>query len=441
MSHPLTSQEIKALHNHFADHPSSAVIQRAVMRSGVFEASYNPEARKKLNRVFSVEVETGEVTNQRNSGRCWMFATLNTLRHQFAKKYKVKAFELSQAYLYFWDKIERANIFYEKILRTAEKEANDREVRFYLTELDGPAGDGGQWAMAAGLIQKYGVVPAYAMPETFNTNDTTGFRETLNLKLRRDAKVLRQLKQDGADENELSGQRQKMLEEVYRMTAMAVGEPPATFDLEYRDDDKKHHLKKNLTPTAFLHDYFDMDLDDYVVLTNSPDKELNKSYSMPAQDNIIEGKPIIFVNVEMDALRKAAVAQLKDGQTVWFGNDVLKQMNRKEGLLDTELYKTGDLFDVDLTMSKADRLRYGEASVSHAMTLTGVDLDGEKVRQWKVENSWGEKNGEKGYFVMSDSWFEAFTYEVVVRRKYLTEAQRKIADMEPVQLAPWDSLA
>jgi aminopeptidase C len=441
MAHQLTRQEIEEMQVKFADNSQAAVVQRAAMRNGVLEASYNSKAKEKLNRTFSVEVETGGVTNQRHSGRCWLFATLNTLRHQFAKKYKLKDFELSQAYLYFWDKIERANIFYDRILETADRPTDDRLVKFYLTELGGPGGDGGQWAMAAGLIEKYGVVPSYAMPETFNTNDTTGFAQALNLKLRHDAKILRELKTSGANTEKLNARRQALLAEVYRMTAIAVGEPPATFDLEYKDDDKKYHLKKDLTPQQFFKDYFDMDPDNYVVLTNSPDKAYGKRYSLPSQDNIVGGQPITFVNVEMDALHAAAVSQLKDGQTVWFGNDVLKQMNRKEGLLDTELYKTAELFTVDLTMSKAERLQYGEAEVSHAMTLTGVDLDGDHVRQWKVENSWGDKNGEKGYFVMSDDWFEQFTYEVVIQRKYLTKAQLAIADSTPIPLPAWDSLA
>lgn len=441
MAHPLTGQEIEAIKTKFAGDPRTAVVQRAAMRAGVLEASYNPQARKKLNRTFSVEVETGDVTNQLHSGRCWLFATLNTLRHQFAKKYKLKDFQLSQAYLYFWDKVERANIFYDRILESADKPTDDRLVKFYLTGLGGPGADGGQWAMAAGLIEKYGVVPGYVMPETFNTNDTTGFAQALNLKLRRDARILRELKAEGAGADKLNARRQTMLAEVYRMTAIAVGEPPTTFDLEYKDDDKNYHLQKNLTPRQFFKDFFDMDPGNYVVLTNAPDKAYGKRYSLPSQDNIVGGRPITFVNVEMDALRKAAVAQLKEGQTVWFGNDVLRQMNRKEGLLDVELYKTAELFDVELTMSKAERLQYGEAEVSHAMTLTGVALDGDHVRQWKVENSWGEKNGKKGYFVMSDDWFEQFTYEVVVQRKYLTKDQLAVADATPVPLPAWDSLA
>ena len=225
------------------------------------------------------------------------------------------------------------------------------------------------------------------------------------------------------------------------MVAIAVGEPPKTFDLEYRDDDKNYHLEKNLTPISFFNKYFDVDLDDYVVLTNAPDHEYGKLYHLGAEDNVEGGSPILFLNEPMEYLEQAAVAQLKDGEAVWFGNDVLRQMDRKTGYLDTDLYKLEDLFDVDLSLSKADRLATGAGEVSHAMTLVGVDEDKGNIRQWKVENSWGDKSGEKGFFVMSQNWFKEYVYEVVVHKKYLTKDQQELLSSTPVELAPWDSLA
>ncbi|MFC6315791.1 C1 family peptidase [Lapidilactobacillus achengensis] len=437
MTHEIDQQQLQAFRDNFSA-ANLTVAQHAAMRSGVLEASYNPEVAVRLNRTFSVEVETGGVTNQKQSGRCWLFSLLNTLRHSFAQKYKVKDFELSQSYLYFWDKVESANIFYDNILRTADRPVDDREVAFYLA---GPGQDGGQWAMAASLVKKYGVVPQAAMPETFNTNATAGFGAALDLKLRRDAAILRELKNGGATAGEINARRQTLLSEVYRMTAVAVGEPPVSFDLEYRDDDKKYHRVADLTPQAFFTDYFTMDLDNYVVLTNAPDKPLDQAYRLPAEENVVGGLPIIFTNVAMASLRRAAIAQLRDGETVWFGNDVGKQSERKEGLLDPQLHQVDQLFGVDLSLNKADRFRYGEAEVTHAMTLTGVDLVADQATQWKVENSWGDEVGAKGYFVMSPAWFDEFTYEVVVQRKYLTAAELAVADGEPVVLPAWDGLA
>ena len=438
MAHELTLQELEKFSKELNANPQNQVVARAAQKSGVLAASYNERVQSKLTRVFSTELDTDNVTNQKHSGRCWEFATLNVLRHAFGKKYKAKNFTFSQAYNFFWDKIERANIFYNNILATADKPLDSHEVK---SHLDFAGGDGGQFHMAASLVEKYGVVPSYAMPESFNTNDTTGFATALGDKLKKDALVLRKLKNENKDD-EIEKTREKFLSEVYRMTAIAVGEPPKRFDLEYRDDDKKYHLDKNLTPLEFLHKYLsDVDLNDYVVLTNAPDHEYNKLYGLPGEDNIQGAYRIKLLNVPMEYLTTASIAQLKDGEAVWFGNDVLRQMDRKTGYLSTNLYKLNDLFGVNLDMDKADRLRTGVGEVSHAMTLVGVDEDQGDIRQWKVENSWGEKSGSKGYFVMSNEWFNDYVYEVVVHKKYLTEEQRKIAEGPITDLPLWDSLA
>lgn len=435
--HVLGAAETAALHAALEQQPAHEVISRAVIKNGVLAAAEDPQAAVRLNRTFSVELDTGKVANQKHSGRCWLFSTLNTLRHQFAAKYNVKDFELSQSYLFFWDKVERANIFYDNILKTADRPADDREVSFYLA---GPGEDGGQWAMSAALVQKYGVLPQSAMPESANTEDTAGFAATLDLKLRKDAVTLRQLVADHADAATIATTRQVALQEVYRMAAYAFGEPPATFDLEYKDDKQQYHRDAALTPQAFYQKYFATDLDDYVVVTNSPDKAENQLYSLPSQDNVVGGKHITFLNLPMDVLKRTAIDQLKTGETVWFGNDVLQQMSRQQGFLDSQLYKTADLFGVDLSLSKAQRLAYHEASVSHAMTLTGVDLVNEEPTRWKVENSWGEKNGDKGYFVMSDEWMTDFVYEVVVHKRFLTAEQQALLTQTPTELPAWDSL-
>ena len=437
MSHELTLQELAEFSANFNADPKNQVIARAAARSGVLEASYNERVAGRLTRVFSTELPTDNVTNQKQSGRCWLFSTLNVLRHDFGAKHKAKNFTLSQSYNFFWDKLERANLFYEKVIETADKPLDDREVRSYF---DFAGHDGGQWHMAVSLVKKYGVVPSYVMPESFNTSATNGLASALADKERKDALALRRLAQAG-DQEGLEKARKTFLNEIYRMVAIAVGEPPKTFDLEYRDDDKNYHLEKNLTPVSFFNKYFDVDLDDYVVLTNAPDHEYGKLYHLGAEDNVEGGSPILFLNVPMEYLEQAAVAQLKDGEAVWFGNDVGRQMDHKAGYLDTDLYKLEDLFAVDLSLSKADRLATGVGEVSHAMTLVGVDEDKGDIRQWKVENSWGDKSGEKGFFVMSHNWFKEYVYEVVVHKKYLTKDQQELLSSTPVELAPWDSLA
>ena len=433
----LTRKDLEQYQTNYRKQPRRAVIARAIQENGINNVARDPKAAVRLNHVFSVDLKTGKVANQKRSGRCWMFALLNILKQRVAKKIHVKDFQLSQNYLFFWDKIERANIFYERMIATAGRPTKDRTVDFYLSM---PGDDGGQWAMAAALVQKYGVVPQSVFPETAVTNNTMDFNAVMNLKLRRDGMQLRRLVQNDASDVEIMSARKRMLSEVYRITAESFGVPPRKFNFEYRDDKKKYHLVKNLTPKQFYKRYVGVDLNQYVVATNSPDKKMGQKYSLPSQDNVVGGKQIEFLNMPMKFLKQAAIKQLKAGEPVWFGNDVLQQMSRKHGLLDSHLYHRAELFDVNLQMSKADRLAYHEACVSHAMVLTGVDLVNGQPTKWKVQNSWGTKAGKNGYFVMTDDWMNQFVYEMVVQLKYLPKAQQQINQQTSIALKPWDSL-
>lgn len=435
----LTDDIVEKLHKDFISRDSAQVISRAVQKNGIDAASEDPHHSIRDNRVFSYEIKTGKVSNQRHSGRCWSFATLNTLRHKFAQKYKCKDFELSQNYLFFWDRIERANRYLQIVIDTASRDLHDRLVDFYTSfALD----DGGQWANAASIVEKYGVVPEYVMPDTFNTKDTTAVADVMSYLMKQDALILRKMVKDGANDDDLKNKRMAMMSEVYRVAAYAFGEPPKKFNLEYKDDDKKAHRVANLTPQTFYHQYFDMDFRDYVVVTNAPDHEYDKLYAMPEQDSVEGGIPIQFANVPFQYLEDAALAQLKAGETVWVGNDILQQMDRKRGLMDSKLFRRDELLDIPMTMSKKDRLKSRQAMVSHAMTLTGFDMadNNNTPIRWKIENSWGDKNGKDGYFVMTEDWFRDYTYEAVINKKYLPQKLLDIAAQKPVQLKAWDSL-
>ncbi|KRL00617.1 C1 family peptidase [Liquorilactobacillus capillatus] len=418
--------------------PAANVIARAVQKNGINATSENYAAKRKLNRVFSVDLKTGAVTNQKKSGRCWLFSALNTLRHDFTQEYHVKDFQFSQNYNSFYDRLEKANKFYETVIETANLPFSDRYVDKLFTD---PDGDGGQWANAAALIAKYGVVPQSVMPETYNSEKTAEISETLILKLRKDGLALRKLVSQGTTTTEIIKVKKEYLRQIYRMLVYVFGEPPVKFDFEYRDDQKKYHLDRALTPKAFYAKYAAREWEDYVCLTNAPDHELNQVFGLTSQDYLFTGQKITFLNTDIQVLKKAAIDQLKDGETVWFGNDVLKDMDRQQGILDPAFYKKDALFNIDLRLSKADRLRTREGSVSHAMTLVGVDLVDNKPTKWKVENSWGDKNGDKGYFIMSDAWFDDYVYEVIVNKKYLDAQQRQLLTKEKIMLEPWDSLA
>ena len=417
--------------------PASTALARSVQENGVVKASMNYDAKRSLNRVFSLEVETGTVTAQKKSGRCWLFATLNTLRHEFAKKYKMKDFQFSQNYNSFFDRLEKANHYLEEIIRLADRPADDREL---LEVLNWNDNDGGQWANAAALINKYGVVPQSVMPETFTSDQTADLNSSLNLKLSKDAMALREMKANGKSDDDLRAYKKEALSEVYRMLVYAFGKPVEKFDFEYRDDDKKYHLDKDLTPKEFYDKYVARDFDDYVCLLDAPDHEMGKKYGLPSQDYIYDGKHIEFLNVGTPSLKQAVIESLKAGETVWFGCDVLQDLDRQKGYLAPEFFKQGDLFNIDLNLSKKERLASRNGEVSHAMTFTGVDLVDGKPTKWKVENSWGDKVGDKGYFIMSDEWFDKYVYEVIVNQKYISSEAQKINAQAKTDLPAWDSL-
>lgn len=437
MAHELTLEEIEKFQQDYQQNKQNKIAELAVVNNGVQKASFNSEGIRDLNRTFSIEIPTDNVTDQKQSGRCWLFAALNVLRHKFAKQYHAKNFTFSQSYLFFWDRIERANIFFNHILETADKPVDDRAVHFYL---QAPDTDGGQWHMTISLIRKYGLVPTYAQDESFTANNTAAFNQALNMKLREDGLVLRKLAQEGK-EAEIEQKRQEFLSEVYRMAVIAFGQPVQKFDLEFKDDDGKYKLDQNLSPLDFFHNYFEDDLDDYVVLFNAPDHEYDKLYAFPFEDNVEGGSPIRFLNTNIENLKEAAIKQLKDGETIWFGCDVGKQSDRQKGILAADLYETDTVFNIETKLSKKERLETGASGSTHAMTLVGVDVVDGKPRQWKVENSWGTKVGEKGYFVMDDKWFDEYLFKVVVKKQYLPEKLVKIAEGEATPVPCWDSMA
>ncbi|WP_086349751.1 aminopeptidase C [Candidatus Enterococcus clewellii] len=435
----INKESTKKFRAGFVKGAKERAVQNAVVTNGITRAAETQEAKVENVQVFSVDLETGKVANQKKSGRCWMFAALNTFRHKMINSFQLKDFELSQNYTFFWDKYEKSNYFYENILATADQALDSRKVAFLLAT---PQQDGGQWDMIVSLFKKYGVVPKTAMPESKNSSDSSELNNYLNKKLRKDAVVLRTMIEKGASVEAVQQKKEAFLQEIYTFLAISLGTPPESFDFEYRDEAKEYHLDQGLTPLSFYEKYVGVDLDEYVSVINAPtqDKPFNKTYTVEMLGNVVGGKPVKYLNVDMSTFKKLAVQQLEQGESVWFGCDVGQSSNRQNGIMALNAYEINELFDIDFTMSKAERLDYGESLMTHAMVLTGVDIVNGESTKWKVENSWGEKVGEKGFFVMSDAWMDEYTYQIVIRKEFLTDELLKVWEEEPKVLAPWDPM-
>ena len=439
---------MKSLEQDFTDklyaayeaNPKFAAMENAISHNGLLTSLEKRSSAVENTPVFSLDLTKDKVSDQKASGRCWMFAALNTFRHKMIAGFQLEDFELSQAHTFFWDKYEKSNWFLEQVLATADQELTSRKVKFLL---DTPQQDGGQWDMVVSLFEKYGVVPKSVYPESISSSNSRELNQILNKLLRQDAQILRELVVEGANSAELQAKKEELLQEVFNFLAMNLGLPPRQFDFSYRDKDNNFHSESGLTPQVFFKKYVDLKLDDYVSIINAPtaDKPYGKSYTVEMLGNVVGSKPVRYLNVEMDRLKELAIAQMQAGETVWFGSDVGQSSNRKAGIMADGMYDFTSSMDIQLTQDKAGRLDYSESLMTHAMVLTGVDLDENgKAKKWKVENSWGEKVGNKGYFVASDSWMDEYTYQIVVRKEFLTEAELAAYEAEPIVLAPWDPM-
>lgn len=432
----LTSEFTQSLFDNYQKNAKFSAVENAATKNGLLNALENRASHAANLPVFSVDLTNDPVSNQKQSGRCWMFAALNTFRHKILTEFKLENFELSQAYTFFWDKYEKSNWFLEQIIGTSDLEIGDRKLKFLL---DVPQQDGGQWDMVVALFQKYGVVPKDIYPESISSSASRELDQYLNKILRQDAQILRDLIQNGVD---VAAKKAELLQEIFNYLAMTLGLPPQKFDFEYRDKDDQFHKFEDITPQAFYEKFVDIKLDDYVSVINAPtaDKPYNKSYTVEFLGNVIGACDVRHLNVEMDRFKKLAIAQMQAGETVWFGCDVGQVSNRQDGLLTMDAYDFSAM-DLDFTQDKASRLDYSESLMTHAMVLTGVDLDaaGNSLK-WKVENSWGEKVGKKGYFTASDAWMDEYTYQIVVRKEFLTAEELAAYEAEPEVLLPWDPM-
>ena len=436
----LSIDKINEYEKEFLEDKRNIVAMNAATYNGVQKVARDVNALKDEPFAFNVDIKNGDVTNQKQSGRCWMFASMNVLRNIVIKKFNLENFELSQSYTLFWDKLERCNYYMEAVIEKANEPLEDRVMDYLMSDL---LSDGGQWDMFVNIVKKYGLVPKYAYPESQTSSATVQLNKYLCKILRKYTTELRDAVQNEGVKKarEL---KEEVLKEVYNVLTSTLGQMPEKFDVVLHDKDGKLIEDKGMDAHSFFDKYIGADIDDYVSLINSPteDKPFNKTYTIKYLGNIVEGRIVKHLNLPIEELKKAAVKQLKDGYPVWFGCDVGRSsiVEDERAILDTKAVDYETLFNVDLKLSKEDALDYGYSMMTHAMTFTGVQMDGNEALRFKVENSWGEKFGYKGHFVMTSDWFDQYVYQVVVNKKYLTEKSRKDYEKEPKELKPWDPM-
>ncbi|MBQ9197294.1 MAG: C1 family peptidase [Clostridia bacterium] len=435
---PITLEQLEAFSRQYQSSPARQLATLALSKTDLSDAAYAPQAGFAMRQKFSLEIPTLPVANQQKSGRCWLFAAANVLRESIAKKLNLKSFELSQSYLAFWDKFERANYFLESILETAYLPTDDRTVAFLLTT---GVHDGGQWDMFANIVRKYGVVPKDVYDETFQSCNTRSMNHILNRNLKICAVKLRKMAADGADDAAIQDEKARMLDRIYGFLCACYTEPPKTFDFEYVDVDRHYHIEKGLTPAAFRDRYVGDLLDRTVSVIHAPtaDKPYHKTFTVNMLGNVVGGRMVKHLNLPMEEMKQAIIRQLEAGKVVWFGSDVGKFGLREAGVWDDQCFQYELLTGLDLTISKEDSLNYWFAAMNHAMVITGVNLVDGKPTRWKIENSWGDQNGEKGYYVCSDSWFDAYVFQAAIEKEYLGDLAA-FYDLEPIALAPWDPM-
>ncbi len=438
MGKTVTKKQLKEFRKSFAADPSAKMAQNAVANNDLLDVALDRALVQDIDFSFSTKLDKWKVTNQRRSGRCWLFATLNLFRPSTMAKLNVKNFEFSQSHIHFWDKFERANHFYEAIIDTADRPVDDRTIGFLLGD---PIGDGGQWNMAMNLIRKHGLVPKSAYPESKSSSNTRWMNANLKDILRSGASEIRAILEDGGTAAEARAHKESRLADIWRILCIHLGTPPEKFDWQWEDKDGKFHRRGVITPQEFAAEYVEIDWENYVCIVNDPRNEYYRTYTVDYLQNVAGGPPVVYLNVPSSEMKGITQKLLEDGLPVWMGCDVGKQMHRQRGLWDAKLFDFGALYGAEFGMDKANRLRFGQTMMTHAMLFTGVDVVDGKPRRWRVENSWGDKDsGRKGYYTMNDSWYDEYMFEIAAPRSYLSNAMTDGLETDPIVLPAWDPM-
>ena len=436
----ITTEMMQQMKKGFGGNASDKALRNIMVNNAPNKLAMNYENATKFDSHFSNRVESKAITDQKSSGRCWMFTGMNVLRNQAIRKHHLPDnFQFSQAYLFFYDQLEKSNLFLQAVIDTYKKPMNDQEVEWLFKN---PIGDGGQFTGVANLIDKYGVVPAEAMRETNSSNKTSTMSSVLSLKLREYGLELREMgAKKGVTEAQLLQRKQEMLKVVYKILALNFGEPPAQFSWTQRDKSGKPVETATYTPASFREKFANVDFSTFYMIMNDPTREYYKVYEIEYDRHVYDGDNWKYLNLPMEEIAPLAIASIKDSTMMYFSCDVGKFLNRDKGFMDVNNYDYASLFGIDFKMDKKQRVSTFASGSSHAMTLCAVDLDeNDQPKKWMVENSWGSNYGYKGFLIMTNEWFNEYMFRVVIESKYIPEKYLKMFDNKPIMLPAWDPM-
>jgi bleomycin hydrolase len=408
----------------------------AVSNNDVKSLVLNRELVNKNNEVFNVSTDVEGITNQKSTGRCWMFAGLNIMRPTAREKFNLKSFEFSQSYLFFWDKLEKSNMLLEAIIETRDRPVDDRELQVLLKD---PVPDGGWWNYVVNLIEKYGVVPKEIMPETANSSKSKMMNKALETMVRQYAVELRAMHQAGKKIVDLRTRKMEMLKNVYRLLVLHLGLPPDEFTWRYEDKDK-NIVEKKYTPVQFYQEAVGFDLNQYVTILDYPVYPYFQHFQIDYCRNMPDKADMDFINLDIQQIKEYVLKSLLDKEPVWFAADAGWQMERDNGIMEDGIYDYQSLYGFQEKMTKAERVQYHVSIPNHAMVFVAVDTSNGQAAKWKVENSWGTDLGDKGYWTMYNNWFDKYVFTVIINKKYLPEKVLAILQTKPKTLPAWDPL-